>query len=108
MIINDDSVRKLADLARIKLSNDDVRGLVRDFDGILGYFEELKEVDTRGVDAMSGGAFSVNAHRHDGENTDTGASRDDLVRQFPEKDGDYLKVPPVFTRQSGEEGRKFE
>ena len=96
MIVGGNEVEKLADLARIKLSDNEVEGLVSDFQKILSYFEELKDIDTRNVEPVSGGSFLLNVHRHDEDGLKTDAEREDLVKAFPEKEGEYLKVPAVF------------
>ncbi len=96
MIIDKRQVEKLADLARIRIEDEEKEVLKEDLGRILSHFDELKEVDTREVLPMTGGVFHENTHRHDDENLRAGAERGDLIRAFPEKDGDFLKVPPVF------------
>lgn len=96
MTFDEKEVRRLAELARIELTDAEAALLVRDFRGILGYFEELTKIDTAGIQPLSGGTTARNIHRHDDDPSDSGASRERLVAAFPEREGDYLKVPPVF------------
>jgi aspartyl-tRNA(Asn)/glutamyl-tRNA(Gln) amidotransferase subunit C len=95
-MISKKDVEKLAELSRIKLTGKEKTGLVADLEKILAHFEELGEVDVAGVEPVSGGGDLVNAVREDDSEVRLGASRDDLVDAFPVRDGDYLKVPPVF------------
>ena len=88
-------VEKLAELARLRISSEERKEkFVHDFKNILGYFEELKEVDTEGVTYDVGGGSNVDVFRED--------EREDLfieerVRDaFPRSEEELLKVPPVF------------
>ncbi|OGG41696.1 hypothetical protein A3A21_03750 [Candidatus Jorgensenbacteria bacterium RIFCSPLOWO2_01_FULL_45_25b] len=96
MIIDKKEVGKLADLARIQMEDGEKEALREDLERILDYFSELKEVDTDGIEPMTGGVFHENTHRHDDEYLETGAEREDLIRAFPEGERDFLKIPPVF------------
>lgn len=96
MPLNEDDVKKLAGLARIEVSEKEVKELVDDLGKILGHFDELKEVDTNGILPICGGISQVNIHRHDEEDIKLGTLEEKLVNSFPEKEGTYLKVPPVF------------
>ena len=96
MIISEKEVEKLANLARIELGEKEEKELGGDLEKILEYFEELKEVDTKNVEPMSGGTFLVNVHRHDDENLKADVSPEEPTRAFPEREGNFLKIPPVF------------
>ena len=47
--IGRDEVLRVAALARLRLSEQEIAGLTRDLDRILAYAQSLREVDTRGV-----------------------------------------------------------
>ena len=96
MHITKDDVSKLARLARIALSDDEKQVLVKGLEGILGHFEDLQKVDVEGVVPVSGGTLAENVAREDSDEVSCGASRDDLFDVFPNKAGEFLKVPPVF------------
>lgn len=94
-IINKKTLEKLAELARIEISGDKEEKLLSDLSAIFGYFEELNEVDVSGVELMAGAAELTNVFRDDKEiKCETSAI--DLVNAFPEKEGNFLKVPNVF------------
>ena len=52
MSIDIDTARKVAKLARIRVEEDQLPKLAEQLSGILGFMEQLNEVDVRGVDPM--------------------------------------------------------
>jgi aspartyl-tRNA(Asn)/glutamyl-tRNA(Gln) amidotransferase subunit C len=48
-----DDVRAVAALARLELSDDEIARMAVDLERIIGYVEQLQEVDTEGVDTMA-------------------------------------------------------
>lgn len=53
MSIDVDTARRVAHLARIAVAEEDLPALARDFNAILGFIDELSEVDVAGVDPMT-------------------------------------------------------
>ena len=92
--ITKQTIEHIAELARIELTPREEEKLLADLRKILGYFEDLTTLDTSGVKAMSGGTALTNVFREDEEreNTSQGAGKE----SFPEKEGGFLKIPPVF------------
>lgn len=92
--IDKTSLEHLAELARLELDPKEEEKLLNDLQKILAHFEELKSLDTSAVEPMNGGTDLKNMFREDGEreNTDAGGG----VEDFPESEGGFLKVPPVF------------
>ncbi len=52
MSIDIATAAKVAKLARIKVENDDLPALAQEFNAILGFIEQLEEVDVVGVEPM--------------------------------------------------------
>ena len=52
MSIDTETARKVAHLARIKVEDDRLPALAEEFNAILGFIEELNEVDVEGVEPM--------------------------------------------------------
>lgn len=52
MSIDIDTARKVAHLARIRVQEDDLPALARELSGILGFMEQLNEVDVTGIEPM--------------------------------------------------------
>ena len=94
--INKKTLEYLAELGRIEIDKRSEEKLLKDLQKILGYFEELKEVDTEGVEPMAGGTIEKNVFREDEASDKQQATRDKLIGQFPDKEKGHLKVPPVF------------
>lgn len=94
--IDKKTLEHLADLARIKITEKEEDKLVEDLKKILNYFEELQALDTEKIPPMAGGTDLKNMTREDEINQDLAKSREALINLFPEKEGDFLKIPPVF------------
>jgi len=94
-MISREDIKKLAELARIKLSAAEENKLEKDLQAILDYMEKLKEVDVSGVPEMTHAVEIKNVFR-----TDEPEKREDilLAEQFPEEERGYLKVKGVFER----------
>ena len=52
MSIDSETARKVAKLARIRVEEGDLPALARELSGILGFMEQLNEVDVEGVEPM--------------------------------------------------------
>ena len=52
MSIDKETARKVAKLARIKVEDEALPALAEEFNAILGFVEQLNEVDVEGVDPM--------------------------------------------------------
>ena len=53
MAIDTDTARRVAHLARIRVEEERLPALAREFDAILGFIEQLNEVDVEGVEPMT-------------------------------------------------------
>ncbi len=65
MSLNPDDVRRIARLARIELSADEVERTRGQLNGILGFVEQLQSVDTTGIEPMSHAVDVVQRLRDD-------------------------------------------
>lgn len=92
--LNDDAVKHLAMLARIKFSNDELEAMGNELDQILGYVKELQELDTDSVDPTSHGVQLVAKFRQDQRGE--GVSREVALDQAPEHLGEGFGVPKVI------------
>jgi len=99
-----DEVLRVAELANLELTAEEVPRMQRDLNAILGHIAQLNELDTTGVPAMAQVGEMLGA-----EVEATGASlREDAVRpslerarvmaSAPESDGRFFKVPKVIER----------
>lgn len=105
MLIDKKILEYLAELSRIEISDKQKatskkeEKLLSDLQNILGYFGELKEINTKGVEPLAGGTIKMNVFREDRSSrisTNLDTNRTNIINQFPEEENGYLKVPPVF------------
>ncbi|ADM08550.1 glutamyl-tRNA(Gln) amidotransferase subunit C, putative [Parvularcula bermudensis HTCC2503] len=97
MSIDEQTVVKVAKLARIKLDDRDVGPMTQELSAILDWIEQLGEVDVEGVDAMASTVAKSLPMREDVLATDqTGGGRpDEIVANAPKTDDHFFVVPKV-------------
>jgi len=95
-MIGKEKLEYLKKLSRLDIPDNEEEKILRDLENILKHFEELKALDTDNVEPMSGGAFSKNIFREDIPRDISQSSKDVLLKQFPDKEKNFLKIPPVF------------
>ena len=86
--------RRSAALARIKVPDGDLDKLAGELSNILGWIEQLGEVDTEGVEPM-GSVMPMTLRRRDDVVTD-GAIADDVLANAPERRDRFFAVPKVL------------
>jgi len=87
------TVRRIAKLARIRVEDAEVAVLQTELNAILGYVEQLNEVDVTGVEPLSGGAQMAMRLREDVV-TD-GEIPELVLANAPERIGEFFAVPKV-------------
>jgi aspartyl-tRNA(Asn)/glutamyl-tRNA(Gln) amidotransferase subunit C len=97
--ITEKEVRYVADLANLRLTEDEVRTLQADLDGILVYMDQLGGIDTEGIEPMSQVLYEA------GETATLRADRSRpplgqqaAVANAPQSGAGYFKVPRVIER----------
>lgn len=93
MKINQDTVRHIASLARIKLTEDEAQRLEGELSGILDWVEQLEEVDTADCEPMTS-VVAVTMKMRDDKVTD-GDCADAILNNAPERADDFFVVPKV-------------
>ena len=93
MSLDPATVRRIARLARIRLDEAEVPQLAQELNGILGWIEQLNEVDVAGIAPLTGGAQMALKMRADVV-TD-GDMREAVLANAPDRAGDYFAVPKV-------------
>jgi aspartyl-tRNA(Asn)/glutamyl-tRNA(Gln) amidotransferase subunit C len=89
-----DDVRKVAALARLDLSEDDLPRMREQLSTILDYVDLLRELNTDGVEPMAHPLPIQNVFRDDDPTPSLPV--DDALRNAPTRIGDYFGVPAVF------------
>lgn len=93
MKVDETTVRRIARLARIKITDEEAKSLEGELSGILNWVEQLDEVDTTNVEPMTRVVPIVLAKRLD-RITD-GDKSDDIVANAPMSEDHYFVVPKV-------------
>lgn len=93
MSIDTDTVRRIAHLSRIAVEEKDLRALAEELNGILGWIEQLGEVDIDGVEPMTTATPMALKRRAD-EATE-GDRRADVLRDAPDTRDGFFVVPKV-------------
>ena len=87
-------VRKIAILARIRVTDADVAAMVPELDGILAWVEQLGEVDTTGVEPLA--AVIPNHLRLREDRVTDGGIRDEVLANAPQAEHGFFTVPKVI------------
>ena len=93
--ITKEEIIKLAKLARIGLSEEEISSLEKEMSSILEYVELLKEVDVTGVEPTNQVTGLLNTTRQD-KIVDPQISREDLLANAPETENGFIKVKSVL------------
>ena len=95
--INKALAEHLAELARLELAPGEAEKFTGELGKILDHVKELQSVDVKNVAPMTGGTMLVNAFRSDEDpQKDMLEVSRRIVAEFPESEGGYNKIPPVF------------
>jgi aspartyl-tRNA(Asn)/glutamyl-tRNA(Gln) amidotransferase subunit C len=94
MSVTHEQVRHIAKLARIAMSDEELERLVPELNNILGWVEQLGEVDTEGVEPL---ATVVDQRLRLREDVVTdGDCRDDILANAPDAQHGFFAVPKVI------------
>ncbi|MBD1394947.1 Asp-tRNA(Asn)/Glu-tRNA(Gln) amidotransferase subunit GatC [Mucilaginibacter glaciei] len=81
MIIDEQTVDKVAHLARLELRADEKAEMIKDMNKILGFMDKLNEVDTTGVEPL---VYMI---------SENNPLREDVVKQVITTEGALLNAP---------------
>ena len=93
MSIDIDTARRVAHLARIAVDEADLPKLAEELSGILGFMEQLNEVDVEGVEPMTS-VTPMRLKRRKDEVTD-GDMVDAILKNAPDAREGFFAVPKV-------------
>ncbi|ALN73368.1 Asp-tRNA(Asn)/Glu-tRNA(Gln) amidotransferase subunit GatC [Aureimonas sp. AU20] len=93
MSVDTATVRRVARLARIAVSDEDVTTMEGELNAILGFVEQLREVDVSGVEPMTS-VIPMQMKKRQDAVTD-GHKADDIVANAPATEDHYFMVPKV-------------
>ena len=94
MSVDTATVRHIAKLARIAMSDAEVEALVPELNNILGWVEQLQEVDVTGVEPMT--AVIPNTLRMRDDAVTDGGIREQVLANAPVAEHGFFAVPKVI------------
>jgi aspartyl-tRNA(Asn)/glutamyl-tRNA(Gln) amidotransferase subunit C len=93
MAIDKETVVKVARLARIAVSDDEAEALRGELNAILGFVEQLNEVDVKGVEPMTAVVHMPMRKRDD--IVTEGDQVEKILANAPVREGPFFAVPKV-------------
>jgi aspartyl-tRNA(Asn)/glutamyl-tRNA(Gln) amidotransferase subunit C len=93
MQVDEGTVRRIARLARIKITGEEADGLRKELSGILDWVEQLNEVDTRDVEPMTR-VVPIKLKMRVDEVTDGNIAKD-ILKNAPMSDDHFFVVPKI-------------
>ena len=88
-----DTVRRIAQLARIALADDEVEQLREELNAILAFVEQLSEIDVDGVEPMTS-VIPMQMKKRADVVTDGGIA-DEILKNAPAAEDHFFAVPKV-------------
>jgi aspartyl-tRNA(Asn)/glutamyl-tRNA(Gln) amidotransferase subunit C len=89
-----EQVRWIAHLARLELSDSELATMTRQLGAIVGYVDQLRQVDTEGVEPLAHALPVQNVFRPDGPAPSLPA--DEALANAPARRGPFYSVPAVL------------
>jgi len=93
MSVDTATVKRVARLARIAVDEDDAERMTGELNAILGFVEQLDEVDVSGVEPMTS-VIPIDMKKREDLVTD-GGKADDIVANAPATEEKFFLVPKV-------------
>jgi len=87
-------VEHIAELARLKFKDEELESFTVQLNEILAYMEQLNELDTENVEPLLHPVENSNVFRND--LMKLSIDREDALKNAPDKDEEYFKVPKVI------------
>jgi aspartyl-tRNA(Asn)/glutamyl-tRNA(Gln) amidotransferase subunit C len=94
MSLSRDDVRKVSLLARLLLSEDELDKMTEDLGKIVGYVDQLGELDTEDIQPMAHAVELVNVFAED--EVRPSLPREEALANAPKRDDECYRVPAVL------------
>jgi aspartyl-tRNA(Asn)/glutamyl-tRNA(Gln) amidotransferase subunit C len=98
MTIDQETVDKIAHLARLELSGDETQEMIKDMSKILDFMAKLNEIDTSGIEPLVYMTNEVNVLREDEIKQEI--THEEALQNAPKHDDDYFLVAKVIDLKS--------
>ena len=97
--LNDDQVRHVAKLSRLRLSDEDIHNFAGQLSAVLGHVSKLNELDVENVEPMAHAADVSNVLRED--QPQPGMPVDSALANAPDAADPFFKTPKILGDDSG-------
>jgi aspartyl-tRNA(Asn)/glutamyl-tRNA(Gln) amidotransferase subunit C len=94
MELTADTTQAIAKLSGIRLDDTEMSDMTRDLRAVVGYFDLLNDLDTRGIKPMAHILPRMNHWREDAVRPSS--PRDDLIANAPSRQDGYVVSPKTF------------
>src|SRR5271154_5399973 len=98
MTIDEETVDKIAHLARLELNGNEKQEMIKDMNKILGFMDKLNEIDTTGIEPLVYMNKEVNSFREDVVKQEI--THEEALLNAPKHDEDYFLVAKVIESES--------
>ena len=96
--ISEQEVKKIAELSRLSLTNEELKKRTKDMNNILDYMDTLNEIDTENVQELYNVHDMNNSLRED--NYESSLDKKDVLANSPNSNSDYIEVPLTVKKES--------
>lgn len=98
MALTKKEVEKIAELARLGISEEEKEKLAEDLSLVIGYIQKLSEVNVEKVEPITGGTSLESVMRKDDETKCISDSQmqEQILSASPNRKDDYFKVPSIL------------
>ena len=96
--ISEKEVKKIAELSRLSLTNEELKKRTKDMNNILDYMDTLNEIDTENVEELYNVHDMNNSLRED--NYESSLDKKDVLANSPNSNSDYIEVPLTVKKES--------
>ena len=96
--ISEQEVKKIAELSRLSLTNEELKKRTKDMNNILDYMDKLNEIDTENVEELYNVHDMNNSLRED--NYESSLDKKYVLANSPNSNSDYIEVPLTVKKES--------
>lgn len=96
MKIDEKLIQNIATLAKLEFDERKTTAMIADMEKIIGFVDKLSEINTEGISPLIYLSEELNVLREDIIGNEV--SQQDALKNAPQKDSDYFKVPTVLKK----------
>lgn len=92
-------VARIADLARLAMSDAELSKATENLKGILNHFSAIQNIDTNGIPTADDSSGLVSVAREDVSKPEELATHTSLLAAMPEKNKGHMQVKAIFSNE---------